>query len=143
MIANLVFVDVKPENIEDFKKAAAAEELAVQLPYAKRAANALGFTIIEKEGYEADDIIGTLIKKADEDWDFYFAYSYQSPLRLGVHCIAQAVAHKVEGKNGDNDQNTCGNPKIGIECHCYGIGRSRNHGSPRRVRQRNSESEIT
>lgn len=27
---------------------------------------------IKEDGYEADDIIGTLIKKADEDWDFYF-----------------------------------------------------------------------
>ena len=27
---------------------------------------------IKEEGYEADDIIGTLIKNADKDWDFYF-----------------------------------------------------------------------
>lgn len=27
---------------------------------------------IKEEGYEADDIIGTLILKADKDWDFYF-----------------------------------------------------------------------
>lgn len=27
---------------------------------------------IKEEGYEADDIIGTLIKQADKDWDFYF-----------------------------------------------------------------------
>ncbi len=40
------------------------EDLAVQLPYAKQAAAALGFTIIEKEGYEADDILGTLASAA-------------------------------------------------------------------------------
>lgn len=40
------------------------EELALQMPYAKKAAQALGFTIIEKPGYEADDILGTLAKKA-------------------------------------------------------------------------------
>lgn len=40
------------------------EELALQMPYAKKAAEALGFTIIEKPGYEADDILGTLAKKA-------------------------------------------------------------------------------
>ena len=28
------------------------EELALQMPYAKRVAQALGFTVIEKEGYE-------------------------------------------------------------------------------------------
>lgn len=40
------------------------EELAVQMPYAKKAAEALGFTIVEKSGYEADDILGTLSVKA-------------------------------------------------------------------------------
>lgn len=40
------------------------EDLAVQLPYAKKVASALGFTIIEKEGYEADDILGTLATTA-------------------------------------------------------------------------------
>ena len=42
------------------------EELALQMPYAKRAAEALGFTIIEKEGYEADDILGTLSAHAND-----------------------------------------------------------------------------
>lgn len=42
------------------------EDLAVQLPYAKEAATALGFTIIEKEGYEADDILGTLASTASQ-----------------------------------------------------------------------------
>lgn len=42
------------------------EELALQLPYAKKAAEALGFTIIEKEGYEADDILGTLSAHAND-----------------------------------------------------------------------------
>ena len=35
------------------------QELAVQLPYAKKAAEALGLRIIELDGYEADDILGT------------------------------------------------------------------------------------
>ena len=34
------------------------------MPYAHTAARALGFTIIEKEGYEADDILGSLALKA-------------------------------------------------------------------------------
>ena len=42
------------------------EELAVQMPYAKRVAEALGFTIIEKEGYEADDILGSLANHAND-----------------------------------------------------------------------------
>lgn len=36
------------------------DELAVQLPYAKKAAEGLGIKVVECEGYEADDIIGTL-----------------------------------------------------------------------------------
>ena len=36
------------------------EDLAQQLPYMKKIIRAMGITIVEKEGYEADDIIGTL-----------------------------------------------------------------------------------
>jgi len=42
------------------------EELAVQLPYAKELCSALGFTVAEKPGYEADDILGTLSREAAE-----------------------------------------------------------------------------
>lgn len=36
------------------------EDLAQQLPYMKKIIKAMGITIIEKEGFEADDIIGTV-----------------------------------------------------------------------------------
>ncbi len=36
------------------------EDLAAQMPYLKRATEALGIHIVEKEGFEADDILGTL-----------------------------------------------------------------------------------
>lgn len=36
------------------------EDLAQQLPYMKKIITAMGITIIEKEGFEADDIIGTV-----------------------------------------------------------------------------------
>ena len=36
------------------------EELAMQLPYAKEVAAALGLTVVEMPGFEADDITGTL-----------------------------------------------------------------------------------
>ena len=41
------------------------EELAVQLPYAKQCAELLGFKVLTKEGYEADDIIGTIAHYTD------------------------------------------------------------------------------
>ena len=44
------------------------EELAVQLPYAKECMTALGYHVVTKEGFEADDILGTfaaIAKKED------------------------------------------------------------------------------
>ena len=41
------------------------EELAVQFPYAKRCLSAMGFSVLERAGYEADDILGTLAKQAE------------------------------------------------------------------------------
>ena len=44
------------------------EDLAQQIPYIKRIVETLGVSVLEKEGYEADDIIATLCKHlANED----------------------------------------------------------------------------
>ncbi len=43
------------------------EELAMQLPYSKRLAEALGFRVLELAGYEADDILGTVSKMAENE----------------------------------------------------------------------------
>lgn len=45
------------------------DELKAQMPYAKRAADALGFLVIECPGFEADDIIGTSARLAKETGD--------------------------------------------------------------------------
>ncbi len=42
------------------------EELAQQLPYAKECVRGMGFTVLELEGYEADDILGTVSAKSSE-----------------------------------------------------------------------------
>ena len=42
------------------------EELRVQFPYAKRTLSEMGFSVLEMEGYEADDILGTLSARAEE-----------------------------------------------------------------------------
>ena len=42
------------------------EELRMQMPYAKKMAEAMGLTVLEMEGYEADDILGTLAEMADQ-----------------------------------------------------------------------------
>ncbi len=43
------------------------EELAAQLPYAKQCCEAMGMKILSLEGYEADDILGTLAKQASDN----------------------------------------------------------------------------
>ena len=39
------------------------DELAEQLPWIKRTLAAMGFSVYEREGLEADDIIGIISKK--------------------------------------------------------------------------------
>ena len=41
------------------------EDLNVQLPFVRRFCQALGWHIVEKEGFEADDVIGTLARQAE------------------------------------------------------------------------------
>ncbi len=42
------------------------DELRAQMPYLRRATEALGISVVEREGYEADDILGTLSRLAQE-----------------------------------------------------------------------------
>ena len=58
------------------------EELAVQLPYAKECATAMGFKVIEMPGYEADDILGTLSSFADDERDVYIFTGDKDSLQL-------------------------------------------------------------
>ena len=44
---------------------ATPEELLVQFPYAKRCIEAMGLSVLELAGYEADDILGTLADRAE------------------------------------------------------------------------------
>lgn len=47
------------------------EDLLLQMPWAHKAAEALGFHVIELEGYEADDIIGTVCNMGDNAEDIH------------------------------------------------------------------------
>ena len=38
------------------------QDLTVQLPFVRRFCHALGLPLVEREGFEADDLIGTLAK---------------------------------------------------------------------------------
>lgn len=62
-------------------------ELLMQFPYAKRAIEALGLTVLEQEGFEADDILGTLSAMAEkEDVESYILTGDRDSLQLiGAH----------------------------------------------------------
>ncbi len=42
-----------------------AEELRQQVPVMKDVLRAMGVTVVEKEGYEADDVLGTIAKRCE------------------------------------------------------------------------------
>ncbi len=59
------------------------DELRDQFPYAKRVLHEMGFAVLEKEGYEADDILGTLAKRAEErDIEAYVLTGDRDSLQL-------------------------------------------------------------
>ncbi|MBT8038500.1 MAG: DNA polymerase I [Verrucomicrobiae bacterium] len=47
------------------------EELATAIPYVKRLCQCMGIPVLELDGYEADDIIGTLAHRADQQGDIH------------------------------------------------------------------------
>ncbi|MBK1790354.1 DNA polymerase I [Persicirhabdus sediminis] len=64
------------------------EELAAAIPYVKRLCRAMGIPVIELDGYEADDTIGTLARRADEDG------SYETYMVTPDKDFAQLVSDK-------------------------------------------------
>ncbi|MBR6727451.1 MAG: DNA polymerase I, partial [Clostridia bacterium] len=59
------------------------EDLLTQMPLAKELAAALGFVCLEKAGYEADDILGTLAAMAEgEDCEAYLLTGDRDALQL-------------------------------------------------------------
>ncbi len=59
------------------------EELAMQLPVAKDLMRAMGFSVLELEGFEADDILGTLARMCDEsDTEAYLMTGDRDALQL-------------------------------------------------------------
>ena len=60
------------------------DELAQQVPTLKTLLPALGVTILEREGYEADDILGTLARvcEQDDEWQCFIATGDRDALQL-------------------------------------------------------------
>lgn len=55
------FADYKADRQEQ------PEDITLSLPYIRSIIEALNIPVIEKDGYEADDVIGTLAKRAEKD----------------------------------------------------------------------------
>lgn len=75
------------------------DELAEQFGVAKEVAEALGFMRLECEGYEADDILGTLSKYADEDTIVYILTGDRDSLQLindNVHVLLATNSETVD-----------------------------------------------
>ena len=58
------------------------DELGMQFPFAKDMVKALGAQVLSLSGYEADDILGTLSKMADEDTHTYLLTGDRDSLQL-------------------------------------------------------------
>ncbi len=78
------------------------EELAMQLPYAKKCAEAMGARVIELEGYEADDILGTVGALAtDEGAHAYILTGDRDSLQLIGENVTILLATNSETVNFD------------------------------------------
>ena len=77
------------------------EELRMQMPLAKELARAMGLTVLELEGYEADDILGTLADMTDhaQDVQAYILTGDRDSLQLiddHVHVLLAGNTDTVE-----------------------------------------------
>ncbi len=75
------------------------EELGMQLPFLKELITALGYPIVELEGYEADDILGTLGKRcAEAGHDCYIASGDRDMFQLVTDHVTVVLASSKGGK---------------------------------------------
>ena len=76
------------------------EELAQQFPVAKEILSAMGYHVLSLEGYEADDILGTLARmSADADCEAYLMTGDRDALQLigkGVHVLLATNSETID-----------------------------------------------
>ena len=77
-------------------------ELAEQMPVLKELLTALGYKIVTKEGFEADDIIGTLSAHIDTDDRFYIATGDRDSLQLVRENVQVLLASTKMGRAETN-----------------------------------------
>ena len=80
------------------------DELAAQMPMIKEVLNAMNIKIIEKEGYEADDILGTLAKKAGRRGiDVTILSGDRDTFQLATDKITIRIPRTKAGKTEEDD----------------------------------------
>jgi len=96
---------------EEYKanRPAFPEELAVQLPYVRRFCRALGIPLVEKEGYEADDVIGTLAKGGSEQGAEVYIVSGDEDL---FQLVNERVRVLKPARGGSNGETVCDTEKV-------------------------------
>ncbi len=79
------------------------EELAQQMPIVKEILQAMNITIVEKEGYEADDILGTVAKKAErKGLDVTILSGDRDTFQLATDHIKIRIPHTKMGKTQED-----------------------------------------
>jgi DNA polymerase I len=96
---------------EEYKanRPAFPEDLSVQLPYVRRFCRALGIPIVEKEGFEADDIIGTLAREgAGKGLDVFIVSGDEDLFQL----VDDHVRVLKPSRGSSDGETVCDAPKV-------------------------------
>ena len=91
---------------EEYKagRHAMPEELKEQMPIIKEILQDMNITIIEKEGYEADDILGTMSKRAEKDGiDVTILSGDRDTFQLATDNITIRIPRTKAGKTEEDD----------------------------------------
>jgi DNA polymerase-1 len=85
------------------------EDLSVQLPYVRRFCQALGIPVIEKEGFEADDVMGTLaVRAAAQGFDVYLVSGDEDLFQL----VNDHIFVLKPSRGGDQPEVLCDAAKV-------------------------------
>ena len=80
------------------------DELAAQMPIIKDVLRAMNITIIEKEGYEADDVLGTLAKAGEADGvDVTILSGDRDTFQLATDKVTIRIPRTKAGKTEEED----------------------------------------
>ena len=80
------------------------DELAVQMPIIKDILKVMNITIIEKEGYEADDVLGTLAKRGEnEGIDVTILSGDRDTFQLATDKVTIRIPRTKAGKTEEED----------------------------------------